>query len=53
MIPSSNYYSEERTVPVLEDVQEMKTQGATQEEIEAYIDFCDEWEEINREEWTF
>ena len=38
---------------MIEDIEELKSQGATQEEISAYIDFCDEWEEINREEWLF
>ena len=38
---------------MLEDIQEMKAQGATQEEINAYIDFCEEWEEINADNWEF
>lgn len=38
---------------MFEYIEELQSHGATQEEIEAYIDFCDEWEEINREEWTF
>lgn len=43
----------ERTVSMLEDIQEMKAQGATQEEIDDYIGFCEEWAEINTENWQF
>lgn len=32
---------------MIEDIEQLKSQGATQEEISAYIDFCEEWEEIN------
>lgn len=38
---------------MLEDIEEMKKHGASEEEIEAYIDFCAEWEEINKENWEF
>lgn len=38
---------------MLEDIEEMKKHGASKEEIEAYIDFCAEWEEIIRDECEF
>jgi len=38
---------------MFEDIEELQRQGATQEEIKAYIDFCEEWAEINSENWQF
>lgn len=32
---------------MLEDIQEMIANGATQDEINFFIDFYEEWEEIN------
>lgn len=36
---------------MLEDIQEMIQHGATQEEIDEYIDYCQGWAEINQWNW--
>lgn len=40
---------------MVEDIRETKLEGASIEEIEAFIDFCSEWEEINENagNWEF
>ena len=38
---------------MLEDIEEMKKHGASEAEIEEYLNFCEEWAEINQENWEF
>lgn len=37
----------------IEDIKDMLEQGATQSEIDFYLDYQEEWEEINQDNWEF
>lgn len=34
---------------MLEDVEQMILNGATDEEVESYLDYCEEWRAINND----